>query len=56
VRGIMASLGALQTPGRVLSGIFAPAPYGRCMDIFAIALIVALFAVCAAFLAGIERL
>jgi hypothetical protein len=52
----VASLDRLQTPGCVLSGIFATASYGRSMDFFAIALIVALFAVCAAFLAGIERL
>jgi hypothetical protein len=43
-------------PGRRLSGVFARPSYRRGMDIFAVALIVALFAVCAAFLAGIERL
>ena len=51
-----ASLGGLQTLGRVLSGVFAARSYRRAMDFFAVALIVVLFAACAAFLAGIERL
>ena len=55
-RAIPASLDALQTPAGVLSGVFASRSYGRGMDIFAVALILALFAACAAFLAGIERL
>jgi hypothetical protein len=55
-RGDPAPLCALQTLGRGLSDVFAHRPYGRAMDIFAVALIVALFAVCFAFLAGIERL
>jgi hypothetical protein len=42
--------------GEILSGAFACAQYLRAMDIFAVALIFALFAVCAVFLAGIERL
>jgi hypothetical protein len=50
------SFDALQTLGRVLSGVFARWSYGRAMDIFAVVLIVVLFGVCRAFLAGIERL
>ena len=53
---ILAPLDALQTPAPVLSGVFPKRSYGRGMDIFAVALILALFAACAAFLAGIERL
>jgi hypothetical protein len=55
-RGDPASFDALQTLGRVLSGVFAPRSYRRAMDIFAIALICVLFGACLAFLAGIERL
>jgi hypothetical protein len=51
-----AALDILQTPAAVLSGVFAERSYGRGMDILAVALILALFAACAAFLAGIERL
>jgi hypothetical protein len=51
-----ASLDALQTLARVLSGVFARRSYRRAMDIFAVALILALFGACLAFLAGIERL
>jgi CHASE2 domain-containing sensor protein len=43
-------------PGQILSGVFARRSYLRVMDFFAVALIVALFAACLAFLAGIERL
>ena len=43
-------------PVRVLSGVFARAPYGRAMDIFAVVFTLVLFGACAAFLLGIERL